>query len=74
MEVFEQYSLINQKRWKRFLTSLDIGEYTFTFPSVADIKSCKAIGYDMNSDRIGKFYSFSVDKGEKKVVITVKAN
>lgn len=73
MEVFEQYSLINQKRWKRFLDSLEIGEHTFTFPSVADIKSCKAIGYDINTDKTGRFYSFSVDKDEKKVVITVKA-
>ena len=74
MEVFEQYSLINQRRWKKFLDSLEVGEHTFTFPSVADIKSCKAIGYDINSDKVGRSYYFSVDKDEKKVVITVKAN
>ncbi len=74
MEVFEQYSLINKKQWKAFLSSLEVGEHTFTFPSVKDIKSCKAIGYDINSDKTGRNYYFNVDKDEKRVVITVKAS
>ena len=74
MEAFEQYALINKKQWKAFLRSLEVGEHTFVFPSVADIKSCKAIGYDINSDKVGRSYNFSVDKDEKKVVITVKAS
>lgn len=73
MEVFEQYSLINKKQWKALLGSLEVGEHTFTFPSIGDIKSCKAIGYDINSDKTGRFYSFNVNKDERKVIITVKA-
>lgn len=74
MEVFEQYSLINQKRWTDFLKGLDIGEHTFSFPSIADIKSCKSVAYTLNTDRLGRIYGFEVDKGEKKAVITVKAS
>lgn len=72
METFEQYKLINQKRWTEFLKSLDVGVHTFTFPSVADIKSCKAIAYSLNSDMLGRAYYFNVDKKEKQAVITVK--
>ena len=73
MEQFEQYSLINQKRWTELLKSLDVGEHTFVFPSIPDIKSCKTIGYIINSDRTGRVYGFNINKPEKKVRITVKA-
>lgn len=72
MEAFEQYSLINQKRWTEFLKALEAGAHTFVFPSLDDIKSCKAIAYSLNSDKSGRFYSFNVEKREKKVVINVK--
>ena len=73
MEVFQQYDLIYQKKWTELLKGLDVGEHTFTFPSVPDIKSCKTIGYNLNTDKLGRFYSFDVDKGTKKVKITIKA-
>ena len=72
MEIFELYSLINQRRWTEFLKSLDAGEHTFTFPALPDIASCKAVAYSLNSDKQGKSYRFNVDKDEKKVVITVQ--
>lgn len=73
MEQFELYSLINQKKWTEFLHSLNVGEHTFVFPSVGDIKSCKAVAYSLNSDKIGRSYYFNVNKFEKKVIITIKA-
>ena len=72
MNTFDAYHLIERKRWKAFLMGLDPGEHTFLFPSVGDIKSCKAIGYDMNSDGIGRRYYFSVDKSERKITIKVE--
>lgn len=73
MEVFEQYGLINEKRWTEFLKSLEAGkEHTFTFPSIPDIKSCKTVAYEINSNRVGRTYSFDVNKGEKRVKISVK--
>jgi len=72
MEVFEQYSLINQKKWTEFLGSLDCGQHTFTFPSLPDIASCKAVAYSLNSDKNGREYRFNVEKSTKKVRITVQ--
>lgn len=71
METFELYKLINQKRWTEFLKSLEEGEHTFSFPSVTDIWTCKALAYKYNTDKIGKIYRFHVDKDELKVVIKV---
>lgn len=71
MQTFEQYSLINNKKWTEFLNSLEVGEHTFTFPSVPDIRSCKSVAYDINSSKMGRSYYFNVDKAEKKVIITV---
>ncbi len=73
MQTFEQYSLINNKRWTELLNSLEVGEHTFTFPSIPDIRSCKAVAYDINSNKTGRAYYFNVEKSEKKVVITVVA-
>ena len=72
MNTFNAYDLIDKKKWKAFLMGLDPGDHTFRFPSINDIKSCKAIGYDMNSDDTGRQYYFSVDKAELYVGITIK--
>ena len=72
MNTFNAYKLIKEKKWKAFLQGLDPGEHTFLFASVKDIKSCKAIGYDMNSDDTGRQYYFSVDKAVCRVSITIK--
>lgn len=74
METFEQYTLINQKKWTELLKGLEVGEHTFAFPSIADIKSCKAVAYTLNTDRLGRTYGFSVNKAERKVTITIKAS
>jgi len=71
MDSFELYTLINGKQWTKFLKSLDLGESTFAFPSVADIHSCKAVAYSLNSDGLGRCYNFNVNKAERKVIITV---
>lgn len=72
MDTFKLYDLISKRRWTEFLKSLEVGESSFAFPSVADIHSCKAIGYSLNSDGLGRTYNFNVNKAEKKVIITVK--
>jgi len=73
MEVFEQYSLINQKLWTKFLKSLEVGEHTFVFPSIPDMKSCKAIGYGLNGDKLGRAYRFCMNKDDKRITIKVIA-
>lgn len=73
METFEQYSLINQQKWTDLLKNLEDGEHTFSFPSIADIKSCKSVAYTLNTDGLGRKYAFRVpDKSKKTVIITVK--
>jgi len=73
MQTHELYGLILNKKWTDFLKSLEVGEHTFTFPSIPDIKSCKATAYDINSNKTGRAYYFNVVKDEKKVTITVVA-
>lgn len=73
MDTFELYSLINQKKWTEFLVSLSVGSHKIAFPTIADIKSCKAVAYSINSDKTGRRYNFNVDKDEKTAVITVSA-
>ena len=72
METFETYSLIGQKKWTAFLTSLEFGEHSFCLPSIAAIKSCKAVAYSLNTDGLGRRYSISADKATKKVTIAIK--
>lgn len=72
MNTFNEYQLIEERKWTAFLKGLDPGEHTFLFPSIKDIKSCKAIGYDMNSDNTGRAYFFKVDKAERKITINVE--
>lgn len=73
MDTFELYSLINQKRWTEFLGALPIGSHKIAFPSLADIKSCKAVAYAINSDKTGRKYKFNVDKDERMANITIEA-
>lgn len=73
MNTFNAYQLIEERKWKELLKGLGPGEeHTFLFPTIENIKSCKAIGYDMNSDDTGRQYYFSVDKATRRVSITVK--
>lgn len=75
MEVFEQYSLINQKRWADLLRSLEPGEHTFVMPSVKNIHSFKSVAYRLNTDRDDeRVYSIIADKERKLVSVSVKIN
>ena len=72
METFERYKLIIEKRWTEFLKSLEVGVHTFSFPTIGHIKSCKTIGYNLTTDKLGREYRFKVNKDERKVEITVR--
>ena len=65
------YKLVDQGKWTDFLNSLEAGIYTVRFASLEAIKSCKAVAYDINSDKRGRTYAFSVDKGTCSAEITV---
>ena len=68
----ELYRLINEREWTRFLGELPLGESIFTFPDKKHIASCKAVAYDINSDKTGRTYTFNVNKGNMTVRINVK--
>lgn len=63
--------LLDGRKWRDFLRSLPVGDHTFTFNTVNDIKVCKATAYDLNSDKAGRRYTFNVYKDERKAVIHV---
>ena len=73
MEAFEQYTLINQKKWTELLKGLEVGVHTLAFPSIPDINSFKSVAYKLNADRLGRKYSVRADKGEKVATLTIKA-
>ena len=74
MEVFEQYGLINQKKWTELLKALEASKtHRFTFPSIHDIRSFKAIAYSLNTDKLGRRYSIKANKENLTVEVTVKA-
>lgn len=72
MEQHELYRLIYDREWKMFLNCLPLGESIFTFPDKKHIASCKAVAYDINSDKTGRTYTFNVNKGNMTVRINVK--
>lgn len=65
------YKLVDQGKWTDFLNSLEAGIFTVRFPSLEAIKSCKAVAYDINSNKRGRTYAFSVDKDTCSAEITV---
>ena len=62
------------KQWKKMLGTLPLGEHTISFRSIGDIKSCKAIAYDINSDKTGRRYTFNVNKDSLIVKIKIEEN
>lgn len=66
------YTLVDAGRWTDFLKSLAPGVSTVKFPTLGAIKSCKAVAYDMNSDKSGRTYTFKVKKESCSAEITVK--
>ena len=62
------------RQWTDMLSSLPPGNHTLSFESLRDIRSCKAVAYSINSDHIGRRYTFNVDKAEKTVVVKVEDN
>ena len=65
------YKLVDDKQWTKLLESLEPGSSTVRFHSIGDIKSCKAVAYDLNSDNRGRTYAFKVDKDSRSAEITV---
>lgn len=65
------YKLVDAKNWTAFLAALEPGTHTVKFPSVDSIKSCKAVAYDINSDKRGRTYTFKVNKDTCSAAITV---
>jgi len=68
------YKLVDSRQWKEFLNALEPGVSTVKFPTLEAIKSCKAVAYDLNSDRKGRTYTFKVDKPSCSAEITVKVD
>ena len=68
------YKLVDERNWTAFLASLEPGISTVKFPSVKAIKSCKAVAYDINSDKRGRTYKFEVDKPTCSAKITVEVD
>ena len=62
------------KQWTAMLSSLPPGNHTLSFESLDDIRSCKAVAYSINSDNIGRRYTFNVDKAGRTAVIKVEDN
>lgn len=72
MEVFEQYNLINRRKWTQLLQSLEPGKsHKFSLPSVEDIHSLKSTAYNINTDRGRRIYSIKANKRQIAVEITV---
>lgn len=66
------YDLIKERKWKSFLLSLPVGNYSITMPDVKAMKSCKVTGYDLNSDGENpNVYYFSLNKKHKMFTIKV---
>lgn len=73
MEAFEQYALINQKKWTELLKELEVGEHVLTLPSIPDIHSLKSVAYFLNGNKTGRKYALRADKEKKIVTIVIKA-
>jgi len=71
MDIKRINELMSESKWTDMLKELSVGEHTLSFPSVDAIKSCKAVAYSINSDKVGRRYTFNVDKGERVVTIKV---
>ena len=74
MDISKINELVTERKWRTLLRLLPEGDYTLTFNSVKDIKSCKSTAYDFNSDRTGKRYTFNVNKDELNATIHVMNN
>lgn len=72
MDIKKINELIAESKWTAMLNELTAGTHIIEFPSVDAIKSCKAVAYSINSDGIGRTYTFNVNKSEKTAVINVK--
>lgn len=63
-----------RREWTGLLKELPVGEHEINFPDIRAIKSCKAIAYDLNSDKSGKNYRFNVNKTTLTCKIIVSYN
>ncbi|MCQ2142268.1 MAG: hypothetical protein MJY83_07975 [Bacteroidales bacterium] len=65
-------ALIQESKWSDLLKGLPIGTHQLFFPSNHAIRSCKAVAYSLNTDRIGKTFRFKVDKEHCFVTLTIR--
>lgn len=64
-------TLISECKWSELLKGLPQGTHQLFFPSNDAIRSCKAVAYNLNSDRMGKTFQFKVDKEHCFVNLTI---
>lgn len=72
MDLLKINDCMANSKWTAMLGALELGEHTIRFPNLNSLKSCKAIGYAINSDHIGRKYKFTVDKKALTAIIKVE--
>ena len=72
MDIKKINDLMEKSSWTAMLAELPVGKHTLQFPDVDAIRSCKARAYDINSDHVGRRYTFNVNKSERTADITVE--
>jgi len=72
MDIKKINELIAESKWTAMLNELTAGTHIIEFPSVDAIKSCKAVAYSINSDCVGRRYTFNVDKSKKTVIVNIE--
>lgn len=73
MQEAELYSLIHQKLWTKFLTSLEPGSHLFNFPSPSEVRACTSVAYRLNKDVPKRKYGFVIGN-DNYVTIEVKSS
>ena len=72
MDIKKINELMAKSKWTAMLGALELGVHTIQFPTLESLKSCKAIGYAINSDHSGRQYRFSVNKKQLTAIIKVE--
>ena len=72
MDIKKILEHMEHSEWKAMLKELSVGRHRLSFPNIGAIKSCKAIAYDINTDKTGRRYTFNVNKETLAVDINVE--
>ena len=68
------YDLLEQRRWREFLSTIpkDRKQFDVSFVDINSLKSFKTCAYELNSDRILDYtISLSVNKERLTITVTV---